>query len=202
MMHASTEQLLDIKDGLSTTVDQHVAECTVCQEALEQIKQDQIALSHLNEDAKVPSHVWRKVEATLDTPKEPTTTQNLSRAIYTLAAAVVFGSVLIVLTMSQKTEPDRTFYKEIIQLMAKSNALENMISMRINLESVPTTNRDLTIERLKWRLKLIDQQIESTTMNFESQELILWQDRIRALEAINHSFYGNTANPTITAGEI
>lgn len=201
-MHATIEQILDIKDGIKTPVDHHVAECQSCQKALQEIMQMHHELNHLKEES-VPSDAWQKIRLNSTITQNQSKSTSLVRAIYTLAASILIGSVIIVgFGNNPYSEQDRQ-YNELIRVMVESNTLENVIAKQItNGSHLVNSVNQLRIDQLKWRLMLIDQKIESLEANTTDRKLSLWQDRVRALEAIYDSFYNNQPPSIVTTGEI
>lgn len=70
--HASTEQLLDIKDGFTTEMCEHVASCLICQQELEALTEFGQSLGLALLDSAPPAQagsyerVWQRVEKSIE----------------------------------------------------------------------------------------------------------------------------------------
>ncbi|WP_395373630.1 hypothetical protein [Marinicella sp. W31] len=186
-MHATVEQLLEIKDGIDNVVSQHVKTCAHCQNTLQQLQQLQGELHGLS--SEVPSGQWQKIQATYLTTSQQKNTTRLVRAIYALAAAVLISAVVVIFTFSSRQDQENQMYEKMVQLIVESNTLEQLITTQLNqAPDLIDRSTAFRIERLKWRLKLIDQEIETSALADTDTKIALWEDRIRALEAINNNY--------------
>lgn len=183
-MHANTENLLLIKDGKKTQYDEHVSRCDRCQKELDAITQVQIELQ--NTSTQVPHDMWNKIQSEYQSGRNSKNTTGLIRAIYTLAATILITGGLIVFSNYQQSQSNQGLYQEINQLMAQSSSLENLLSMQTDRVEIDNNNL-FNIEKIKWRLMLIDQQIQASQFADIDEQITLWQDRIRALQAINQN---------------
>lgn len=183
-MHATTEQLLDIKDGIETPLNQHVSSCHKCQEKLKQLKQIQQDLYNLS--SQLPKNIWQNIY----NQAQPPSNKRKRYPLYALAASLVASIVLFIIQSNYRIDntPETNTY--MIALMADSKALESVINAKLDQEAEKLDRASrFRIERLKWRLKLIDQKIEKAMLSSTDTQINLWQDRIRALRTINESFY-------------
>lgn len=188
-MHASTEQLLRIKDGDKSQYNEHIYNCKRCQKTLSEITQMQSELQ--SSSTRAPVDMWDKIQFQYQSKQNISRSSALVRAIYTLAATILLTGGLIVFSNHQQSQINIEQYQDITQLMASSNSLENSIAMQVN--SLQTNGEPLyQNEKLKWRLMLIDQMIQSTQTDDLNNLIILWQDRIRALRALSQNIYTNT----------
>ena len=186
-MHASTEQLLRIKDGDKSQYNEHIYNCKRCQKTLSEITQMQSELQ--SSSTRAPVDMWDKIQ--YQSKQNISRSSALVRAIYTLAATILLTGGLIVFSNHQQSQINIEQYQDITQLMTSSNSLENSIAMQVN--SLQTNGESLyQNEKLKWRLMLIDQMIQSTQADDLNNLIILWQDRIRALRALSQNIYTNT----------
>jgi len=190
-MHASTEQLLLIKDGEKSQCDEHVHNCKFCQKALFELSQVQSELQNLSNQA--PADMWNKIQSEYQFKQDAKHSSSLIKAIYTLAATILLTGGLIVFSNHQQSQSNAEQYQNITQLMANSSALEKSIAMLVNSGEI---NSDALYQnkKLKWRLMLIDQKIQSTHAEDLNNHIVLWQDRIRALKSLNQNM--NTNNYT------
>jgi len=187
-MHAIIEQLLLIKEGEKSTFDQHFKNCEICQNTLQELNQVQTEMQNLSSQA--PANMWGKIQSEYESKQYVNHSARLIRAIYTLAATILITGSLIVFSNYQQAQSNQELYQDINQLMANSSALENVISMQINSGQIAVDN-GYQNEKLKWRLMLIDQQLQSTQTGDIHNRIILWQDRIRALKALKQNMYAN-----------
>lgn len=77
-MHASTEQLIEIKDGLSNVASEHVQNCQQCQHELEVLQcfNEQI---FAEADQKPRPELWNRITATLDMQESKVTQVDFSQ---------------------------------------------------------------------------------------------------------------------------
>lgn len=187
MMHANTEQLLAIKDGSDTPAAEHVASCPQCQAALKELQDIQHQLQSL--DSQAPTGQWHKIQAAHLSQVQQRSSKGLTRAIYALAAAILLSAVMVIQFLSAGNEKETIMYERMVQLIVASNTLEQSVNLHMNQTDVQVSRSQIfRLERLKWRLKLIDQKIEASALADTDTLVVLWQDRVRALQAINDHF--------------
>ena len=187
-MHASTEQLLGIKDDGDSQSSQHVRHCQICQKALLELKQIQSELQSLSTQA--PVGMWNKIQSEYEFKQNTNHSSGLIKSIYTLAASILLTGGLLVFSNYQQAQSNLKQFQDITQLMANSSALENSIAMHANSGQINSETLYQN-EKLKWRLMLIDQKMQSTQTDDLNNHIILWQDRIRALTDLNQNMTAN-----------
>lgn len=186
--HASTEQLLEIKDGLTTAMSEHVADCKVCQRELDFLIEigESIGAALLNEPLQAQpecyDRVWQRVQETV-TRRDDESLSNrlfepmldkavvggsrfswnsLSTAVYSLAIAVMFtGFIALYSTLQRDNIAQQT---EILQasiddLMLNSHSLEVMLQQVASQSSQLSESERRIADRLYWRLSYLDQMI-------------------------------------------
>lgn len=203
-MHASIEQLLDIRDGLESPMTQHVNSCQHCQTELALIEQASIQLFNAH-DSEPSDELWGRILTESELRPEDSnvhfmdaTKQNssLSRAIYTLAASIVFVGLVSVFMISQQNDSARQqvdrMQAGINQLMLNSQGLENVLQqVMVNSDRLNVQDRAVA-ERLYSKLTYVDQELHETTSGApEDAERIqiLWSDRVEVLNELNRLFY-------------
>lgn len=203
-MHASIEQLLDIRDGLESPMTEHVNACQHCQAELASIEQvsNQLFNAH---DSEPSDDLWDRILKDSELRPEEnnvhfidTTKQNssLSRAIYTLAASIVFVGLVSVFMISQQNDSARQqadrMQAGINQLMLNSQGLENVLQqVMVNSDRLNVQDRAVA-ERLYSKLTYVDQELHETNTDApEDAERIqiLWSDRVEVLNELNRLFY-------------
>ncbi len=128
---------------------------------------------------------------------KPSIWSSVNTAIYSLAAAVMFTGMVSLYTSQgqQQVKIETQALQASIQgLMDSSRGLESV------LQGVAAQNRTLAfadaseVERLKWRLMLVDQRIheseESGDISYETVKS-LWGERVDALTQLNKLYYTN-----------
>lgn len=186
-MHANVNELLAIKDGETIAISEHVDQCAYCQQALSELKQTQQELRQLTAD--VPAGAWNNIRNEYYSIQKNQYSRRLLTAIYTLVATVLItgGGIIFMVMEYDAKHSDKDH--QLMQLIADSNALENMIIVQFTTDNQPLNHQtSLSIDKLKWRLMMIDQKIQSLSINDIDTKLVLWQDRIRALKAISDGY--------------
>lgn len=222
-MHANIEQLLDIKDGLETSMSGHVQSCDHCTAELRELQSLTQAM-YDTANMSPPSHVFDRIQASLSTSDNELNGQvpqnliaaaatpssrwgSLNTAIYTLALSIlVTGLVGFYSLNSQQTvafKQAEELQASIEQLMLNSRGLESVLQ-RVNDQSSGLTvaERDVA-DRLYWRLMYVDQMIHENNGNYDAdpkKTKVLWGDRVEALTELNELFFGgpiDVADPEI-----
>ncbi len=198
-MHANVDELLAIKDGKTLAISPHVDKCAYCQLALYELKQTQKELNQLT--AKVPDNAWKNICNEYDSIQKKRHNRRLLTAIYTLAATVLITGGGIIFMFAGYDTRQNGQGRQLMQLIADSNALENMIEIQRTTDNQALNQQaSLSIDKLKWRLMMIDQKIQSLSVDDIDKKMILWQDRIRALKAISdgyHTLNNNNNEPQL-----
>ncbi|MFT5574203.1 MAG: hypothetical protein ACI9FR_003141 [Cryomorphaceae bacterium] len=215
-MHATIEQLLEIKDGLESPLSSHVQNCEHCQSKLRQLN----ALSQEIFDSanmSPPQHVWGRIQQSFEFQDHEINIEpkllaanasrgrfnwgSLNTAIYTLALSIlVTGLVGFYSLNSQQSvvyQQAEQLQASIEQLMLNSRGLESVLQKVNDTDSgLNAAERDVA-DRLYWRLMYVDQMIHES--NGENQQdpqkmQVLWGDRVNALTELNQLFYGGPTN--------
>ncbi len=128
---------------------------------------------------------------------KPSFWTSINSAIYSLAAAVMFTGAVSLYTFhgQQGSRVETQALQASIQsLMDNSRGLESVLQQVAARNSVLTLSDQSTVERLQWRLMLVDEKIhESESTDDISYEQIkaLWAARIDALTELNQLYYTN-----------
>ena len=203
-MHATIEQLLDIKDGIESPMTEHVETCELCQAELAYLqKMGEQVFDAM--DTEPPSGSWDRILAESGLQNnvadnlhylEPAKNHNpLSRAIYTLAASIMFVGLVSIFMVSQQNsvrQQNDQMQATINQLMLNSRGLETVLQQVVVQNETLSEADRAAAERLYWRLTYVDQALhEANPDEPEDAERIkiLWSDRIEVLNELNRLFY-------------
>lgn len=259
--HASLRDLVSIRDGETPVVSKHVNDCVFCQARLEEVHSTAKSLQEallFEAELPVPSAVWAKLEARLETQLEkrqlekwsgntssagvrnfgndvddiaaadafgghqahagqhagglsaysaakPSFWTSVNTAIYSLTAAVMFTGLVSLYTFHGQEDSrieSRALQASIQSLMDNSRGLESVLQQVAAQNNAFTSSDQSVVERLQWRLMLVDQKIhESESSDDASYEQIkaLWAARIDALTELNQLYYTNQV--AVTSGE-
>ncbi|GGZ97062.1 hypothetical protein GCM10008090_01660 [Arenicella chitinivorans] len=212
-MHATVEQLNDLRDGIPNAMASHVQSCTQCQAEMAYL--DKMAGRIFDTaDQAPPEDAWQRILAASELPsaqimalrshtKQATTNPNssLTRAIYTLAASIAFvGLISVFMLNQQSTQQQRAsnqMQASINQLMLNSRGLETVLQQVVAQNDVLSDDDRAAAERLYWKLTYVDQELQAT--NSASQQdaerlQILWSDRVEVLNELNRLFYQRKDN--------
>ncbi|NND82011.1 MAG: hypothetical protein HKN50_06235 [Gammaproteobacteria bacterium] len=222
-MHASIEQLLQIKDGETLAISAHVHECELCRSELAALGEVGQALFFAAEQP-VPAGMWQRIEraaaaheaTALDHYVDAGTApdelvmaaarqprwSSLSAAIYTLALSVfVTGMVLFYgnnVQQNQSLQQTQLLQASMTELMLNSRGLEQVLQRAsLQNELLSDSERNM-VERLHWRLQYVDQMIqENNAPEQGDQERIktLWNERIDTLNELNQLYYSAQYEP-------
>ncbi len=197
MKHATTEQLLDIKDGIRLPISEHVAHCEACQMELSNLKGLQNKMNHSAFTA--PAHMWEKIAPKINSKLSSSESSKLRRAIYTMAASILITGGLVLYMITNHTKNQTKQYQSMIEMMVKSTELESAISTLLRDQPVITTVNNFD-EKISWRLMLIDQEIQLADQSNIERRAKLWQDRVNALQDLSARM--TTNNNAEHVGEI
>lgn len=213
-MHASIDQLLEIKDGEDNSMRDHVSECKQCQAALAELQsfESMVGASMFDAADKIPSaDTWSRIQQTLDLESEldrldsnnvvsmqvytgaPTTVNNsLTTAIYSLAASIAFVGVIGVFmfsTQQSTTQQTLAMQTSINELMLNSRGLEQVLQQVAQQNQALSVANQQAADRLYWRLSKVDQLINQASPSNAERMEVLWNDRIDALNQLNQIYY-------------
>jgi hypothetical protein len=215
-MHATIEQLLDIKDGLDSPLSSHVERCEHCQSELKQLS----ALSQSMFDSanmSPPQRVWERIQRSAELQEddihiEPqllaTNTSHgrfnwgsLNTAIYTLSLSILVTGLVGFYSFNNQQgvafQQTEQLQASIEQLMLNSRGLESVLQRVNDTDSGLTSAERDVADRLYWRLMYVDQLIHESNgeNNQDPQKMqVLWGDRVNALTELNQLFYGGPTN--------
>ncbi|RBP52840.1 hypothetical protein [Arenicella xantha] len=213
-MHATIEQLTDIRDGIQTSVTAHVQNCEQCQAEMAYL--DKLAGHLFDSVDQAPSDdAWQRILQSSDLPAanvvdlasartsaSPAKQNNsLTRAIYTLAASIAFVGMFSVFMVTQQTTQQQQatsqMQAKINQLMLNSRGLENVLQQVVVQEDGLSESDRAAAERLYWKLTSVDQALQEAKPNTpqDAERLrILWTDRVEVLNELNRLFYQRKDN--------
>jgi len=220
-MHANTEKLIEIKDGITNEFSQHVQTCDRCKTELMVLCRiaDQVFTTANQE---IPIGAWDKIKSSvsetnnindrpeLDVPLEllaakttaPSNFNSLSTAVYTLAGSIlVTGFIGLFIFGQQSTTSQQTqvLQASIQELMLNSRGMEQVLQRVALQNELVSTDDQYAAERLYWRLTHLDQMIQDNNDNPERIQ-ILWNGRINTLNELSDLYYQQ--QPTLDDSEI
>lgn len=216
-MHASIDQLLEIKDGLENSLSGHVQNCDHCQAELRELQSLNQAIFD-TANSVPPTRVFDRIQASLAaennssdefaplalvavSTKPQSRWASLNTAIYTLAFSIlVTGLVGFYTINNQQTvafQQTEQLQASIEQLMLNSRGLESVLTrVKAQDNGLSPAERDVA-DRLYWRLMYVDQMIhESYGQDQQDPQKmqVLWGDRVNALTELNQLYYGGPTN--------
>lgn len=211
--HATTEQLLEIRDGIRLPISDHVEGCAICQAeltAIEEITEGMFTQA----DQRPPREVWQRIRSTL-ADREALSTEppmgimgaapapvaevsvwkTMTGAVYALAASVMFAGVISVYFFGQQNalqQQNQFLQASMNELMLNSRGLEQVRQQVAAQGQILNANHQASIDRLYWRISYLDQQLNAIDLNQPEQALQakdLWTARVDALNEINKLYY-------------
>ncbi len=198
MKHATTAELLEVKEGKKTPMSAHVLNCQFCAEALAELSAIQEKMCC--HSFKLPQKMWPKIACQLEENQNGCDHRKLSRALYTMAASIVIAAFIMVLMLSAPKQHKESEYQVIMQLMMQSSLLENVVASQLRSQQVGYVKDEIGMEMKHWRLIQIDNAIQSADVSDTTLQLVLWKTRVDTLRALkNHITENNTDRLT---GEI
>jgi hypothetical protein len=198
-MHATTEQLLSLREGhpVDAAVVVHVDGCEDCRRALRDLRRMQARLRDLP-PLEPPADLWRTVA--VETLPQPRRERRRWPLLVGTAAGFALGMVLI-LNMTQHHDPGPApgTTTDIVaatpapassvngattaELLATSQRLEAALYA---LPAAPRTTRAstaLTIEELQDRIFEVDLLLNEPGLS-QADERTLWQQRVRLMDTL------------------
>jgi hypothetical protein len=198
-MHATTEQLLSLRDGRPVDAGPaaHVAKCGHCRRELEALGQLRARLRALPE-LNPPRDLWRTV-AVNAVARPPRAGPRWPLGVG-LAASLVLGIVLLVHSMQRPDEgPLRGTTTDLIaatpapassvngatraELLETSRQLEAALRAMPAAPQVTRAGTALTIAELEDRIFEIDFSLNEPQLD-PAQERALWQQRVRLMDTL------------------
>jgi hypothetical protein len=200
-MHATTEQLLSLRDGLpvDAAVAAHAAGCEDCrrrQRGLEQVRDGLHALPEL----APPAGLWSAVAAGVAAPQAPPGQRRHWPLVVGTAAGFVLGMALI-LNMTQRgaEDPAPGTTTDIVaatpapassvngattaELLAASQRLEAALHALPAAPHMTRASTALTIEELQDRIFEVDLLLGQPGLG-QADERMLWQQRVRLMDTL------------------
>jgi hypothetical protein len=198
-MHATTEQLLSLRDGrpVDAGAATHVADCEQCSRALQDTKRVRAGLRELPE-LDPPRDLWTSIAARSMTP--PVRAHRHWPMFVGTAAGFVLGIALI-LNMTQRGEdgPARGTTTDIVaatpapassvngattaELLAESQQLEARLRALPAAPSMTRASTALTLEELQDRIFEVDMLLGQPGLS-QADERMLWQQRVRLMDTL------------------
>ncbi|NNC99564.1 MAG: hypothetical protein HKN85_05235, partial [Gammaproteobacteria bacterium] len=206
-MHATTEELLEIKDNLQNAASGHVQSCEYCQAELQGLHalQQQITRSVEGQpDTKIWDRILRSAgaadldsaagEAVEQVPAallaarssahQPSIFNSLHTAVYTLAASIALTGFIGLYIFSQQGSVNQhtaLLQANIQELMIHSRGMEQALQKVAMQSEMLTSAQQSVSERLYWKLTYVDQMIHENNVNNQNDpERMeqLWNERI------------------------
>ena len=213
-MHATTEQLLEIKDGLENDLSLHVSSCLHCQaelECLTNLSKQILYTAEQHPDV----NAWQKIvdasqqhrvaaehlvsrpesEVPLSLLAVANQNRSLSRSIYALAGSVLLTGVIGLFIFGQQgsaIQQTELLHADVRELMLNSRVMEQVLQKVAVRSDMLNSDQQTAVERLYWRLSYVDQLIhENSDDQSDDPQVIeaLWSDRIDALSELNQLYY-------------
>ena len=214
-MHATTEQLLEIKDHLQNDASLHVQSCACCQaelQALQNLEQQLLASA----DQQPDPAVWQRIVQAADAPAAalpgtnpeqrvpiellagasgPGVFRSLHTAVYTLAASIALTGVIGLYIFSQQgvtRQQSELLHANVQELMLHSRGMEQVLQKVVLQNELLTTAEQSVSERLYWKLSYVDQLIQENNASAQQDPArikTLWNDRIDALTELSQLYY-------------
>lgn len=199
-MHATIEQLLEIRDGLQNELSLHVDSCSRCQAELSELnllREQMFETANQKPSTELWQRITRSVEmqaadalspaarnAEVAVPVELLVAQqqqvqqftSLSKAVYSLAASIlVTGCIGLFLfaPQNQSQSQNQLLQANIQELMLNSRGMERSLQKVALQNELLTVSERSVADRLYWRLAYLDQKIQDNNIdsnNFDSND--------------------------------
>jgi hypothetical protein len=194
-MHATTEQLLSLRDGLPVPVDaaRHVADCPACQAERERLAGMRARLKALPAVAP-PRDLWQTVAIAVLRDRPPPRRDPWA-ALAGFAASFVLGLALILqadrqddagLKPASVTPSDRVAATPARQpareWMERSRRLEAALRAMPAARRVTRAGTALTLSELEEQLRRVDMRL-GQSLPPEAHEA-LWRQRVRLMDSL------------------
>jgi len=198
-MHATTEQLLNLRDGrpVEAGASAHVAACELCQRELRGLARMRDRLRALPE-LRPPHDLWRAVA--VNAVGKPPRTGSRWPLLAGLAASLALGAMLIVSVTQRPDEgPARGTTTDLIaatpapassvnggtraELLETSRRLEAALRAMPAAPQVTRASTALTIAELQDRIFQIDYSLGEPGLE-PARERALWQQRVRLMDSL------------------
>ncbi|HET7921711.1 MAG TPA: hypothetical protein VFM15_03045 [Gammaproteobacteria bacterium] len=208
-MHASTEQLIALRDGdiVDAGAQTHVRACTQCAAELNSLVDLRARLGTLPEFA-LPENAWQAIATRLDRDDSG---RGFWRSGLRATAAALVASVVV--AVSWMTYPTASRHSDVAtlaesapqasvpQLMRQSNYLERaVLSLNANADHlVISAGTAATVAALEDRIALLDYEINRASAGQQGRERLsqLWQQRVNLLQSLAAVRYAQVASNSI-----
>jgi len=207
-MHATTEQLLSLRDGQPVDAGPaaHVAGCEQCQRELRGLARLQARLRDLPE-LQPPRDLWRTVA--VNAVGKPDRTRPRWPLVVAVAASLVLGVALVVTTLQRPDEgPMRGTTTDLIaatpapassvngvtraELLETSRHLEAALRAMPAAPQVTRASTALTIAELQDRILEVDFMLSDPRLE-PGREQALWQQRVTLMDTLMRVRYSQLA---------
>lgn len=202
-MHASIEQLLNLRDGAdaSDTVAAHVRECAECRSTLERLNLVTAALRSLPARGSAPDR-WNAIAARLSGAQAPESAPRSRPGWFLPAASAALVLVAVLLTFNDRDAPaPAAQMAEVVpaanarqQLLAESQRLETLLASLPAEPRVTRAHTAMTVADLEDRIQWVDYRL-----NFAreaglrgDQADLLWRERVDLLNSLVAVRYAQT----------
>ena len=213
-MHATTEQLLELKDGLENDVSEHVRSCQHCQTELACLVNLSKQIFYTAEHQPY-GDIWQKIIGTNRQQEEireqiagrsesdvplsllaaTNSNNSLSRSIYALAGSVLLTGVISLFIFGQQgtaIQQTELLHADVRELMLNSRVMEQVLQKVAVRSDMLNSDQQTAVDRLYWRLSYVDQLIHENSDDQSTDPKVieaLWNDRIDALSELNQLYY-------------
>lgn len=202
-MHASLEQLLEVRDGGETTPDvaDHVADCGECARELDRLRRLRARMQALPAFTPPSANRWSAI-CDRGTRNEPTPGLRWLGAIglMSLAASLAIVAVFVrapapavpgtaagfdpILTLAAAGDASGT-PPETLELVARSRLLETTLRALTARPEVVNAGTESTIEMLEGHVALVDYQLSVAATQLSDEEAHrLWERRVELMDSL------------------
>jgi hypothetical protein len=208
-MHASTEQLITLRDGepVAAEVKSHVRDCGECSSALSALAELRQQIGTLPEFA-LPEQALEKIR--LRMAREESRFESRNNWLRAVSVAMV-ASVVVAVTLAifpQAARPPTNVATSatsppvsVSQLITQSRYLENAV-LSLNSDAdhlMISAGTATTVAALEDRIALIDYEINKASVDPRQQNRLsqLWQQRVTLLQSLAAVRYAQVASSNI-----
>lgn len=202
-MHASIEQLLNLRDGgdAADNVAAHVRECAECRSTLERLDLVTAALRSLPARASAPDR-WNEIAARLSGARASKRVPRRRPGWFLPAASAALVLVVVLLTSNDRDAPaPGAQTAEVVPiangrqlLLAESQRLESLLAAMPAEPRVTRAHTAMTVADLEDRIQWVDYRL-----NFANeaglrgdQADLLWSERVDLLNSLVAVRYAQT----------
>lgn len=208
-MHATTEQLITLRDGepIGAEVQSHVCDCSECSSALNALVELRRQLATLPEFA-LPEQAFEKIRQRMTREESSAESRyNWLRAASVAMVASVVVAVTLVMFPQAAQPPATTAISaasptvSVSQLITQSRYLENAV-LSLNSDAdhlMISAGTAATVAALEDRIALIDYEINKASVDPRQQSRLsqLWRQRVTLLQSLAAVRYAQVASSNI-----